>query len=241
VGVEIGGAVKNVIAIAAGMAEGLGLGTNAQAGLVTRGCLEMQTLARSLGASPNTLMGLSGVGDTFGTCFGPLSRNRNLGIRLGQGEEIKDILASSTEVAHILYSVAYILYSEKIKDILASSTEVACILYSVFTAGVSAPPARYSDLMLIYIFAKGFRIFSPAPEVYSSMSTNIYCFFSRSCSSGRRSCPAFIFTTHIYYSSSYIFTTHIQVVGVVLQVKKKLARNPESFLLVTVFLSRKKT
>ena len=141
VGVEIGGAVKNVIAIAAGMAEGLGLGTNAQAGLVTRGCLEMQTLARSLGASPNTLMGLSGVGDTFGTCFGPLSRNRNLGIRLGQGEEIKDILASSTEVAHILYSVAYILYSEKIKDILASSTEVACILYSVFTAGVSAEEA----------------------------------------------------------------------------------------------------
>ena len=99
VGVEIGGAVKNVIAIAAGMAEGLGLGTNAMAGLVTRGCLEMQTLARSLGASPNTLMGLSGVGDTFGTCFGPLSRNRNLGIRLGQGEALEDILKSSTEVA----------------------------------------------------------------------------------------------------------------------------------------------
>lgn len=59
----------------------------------------MQTLARSLGASPNTLMGLSGVGDTFGTCFGPLSRNRNLGIRLGQGEDLQDILASSTEVA----------------------------------------------------------------------------------------------------------------------------------------------
>jgi len=99
VGVEIGGAVKNVIAIAAGMAEGLGLGTNAMAGLVTRGCLEMQTLARSLGASPNTLMGLSGVGDTFGTCFGPLSRNRNLGIRLGEGEDLQAILASSTEVA----------------------------------------------------------------------------------------------------------------------------------------------
>ncbi|EKX42791.1 hypothetical protein GUITHDRAFT_73617 [Guillardia theta CCMP2712] len=99
IGVEIGGAVKNVIAIAAGMCEGLGLGTNAVAGLVTRGCLEMQTLARAVGASPSTLMGLSGVGDTFGTCFGPLSRNRNLGIRLGQGEKLEDILSSSTEVA----------------------------------------------------------------------------------------------------------------------------------------------
>jgi glycerol-3-phosphate dehydrogenase (NAD+) len=98
-GVEIGGAVKNVIAIAAGMCEGLGLGTNAMAGLVTRGCLEMQTLAKAIGASPVTLMGLSGVGDTFGTCFGPLSRNRQLGFRLGQGEALEEILASSTEVA----------------------------------------------------------------------------------------------------------------------------------------------
>jgi len=98
-GVEIGGAVKNVIAIAAGMVEGLGLGTNALAGLVTRGCVEMQLLARTRGALPSTLMGLSGVGDTFGTCFGPLSRNRQLGYRLGQGEKLEDILASSTEVA----------------------------------------------------------------------------------------------------------------------------------------------
>mmetsp|Transcript_21343 Transcript_21343/g.51391 ORF Transcript_21343/g.51391 Transcript_21343/m.51391 type:complete len:452 (-) Transcript_21343:101-1456(-) len=98
-GVEIGGAVKNVIAIAAGMCEGLGMGTNAMAGLVTRGCLEMQALAKAIGASPVTLMGLSGVGDTFGTCFGPLSRNRQLGFRLGQGEKLEDILTSTTEVA----------------------------------------------------------------------------------------------------------------------------------------------
>lgn len=99
VGVEVGGAVKNVLAIAAGMCEGLGLGTNAMAGLVTRGCYEMQKIAVSLGARPSTLMGLSGVGDTFGTCFGPLSRNRNLGVRLGKGEKLDDILGSSTEVA----------------------------------------------------------------------------------------------------------------------------------------------
>ena len=74
VGVEVGGAVKNVVAIAAGMCEGLGLGTNALSGLVTRGCGEMRRLQIYLGARPGTLSGLSGVGDTFGTCFGPLSR-----------------------------------------------------------------------------------------------------------------------------------------------------------------------
>lgn len=98
VGVEVGGAVKNVIALAAGMSEGLGLGTNAMAALVTRGCVEMKRVALTLGAGPETLTGLTGVGDTFGTCFGPLSRNRNLGIRLGKGERLKDILKSSTEV-----------------------------------------------------------------------------------------------------------------------------------------------
>ncbi|CAN0388186.1 unnamed protein product, partial [Ectocarpus sp. 8 AP-2014] len=98
VGVEVGGAVKNVIALAAGMCEGLGLGTNAMAGLVTRGCGEMRRLAIILGGKSRTLSGLSGVGDTFGTCFGPLSRNRNFGIRLGKGESMEEILASSTEV-----------------------------------------------------------------------------------------------------------------------------------------------
>lgn len=99
IGVEIGGAVKNVIAIAAGMCEGLGLGTNAMSGLVTRGCAEMRRLGLTLGARPSTISGLSGVGDTFGTCFGPLSRNRKFGYRLGKGETVEEILASSTEVA----------------------------------------------------------------------------------------------------------------------------------------------
>mmetsp|Transcript_22272 Transcript_22272/g.28573 ORF Transcript_22272/g.28573 Transcript_22272/m.28573 type:complete len:424 (-) Transcript_22272:169-1440(-) len=99
IGVEVGGAVKNVIALAAGMCEGLGLGTNAMSGLVTRGCTEMRRLGDSLGAKPNTLSGLSGVGDTFGTCFGPLSRNRKFGYRLGKGETMSEILESTTEVA----------------------------------------------------------------------------------------------------------------------------------------------
>ncbi|KAL7526832.1 hypothetical protein ACHAWF_001924 [Thalassiosira exigua] len=99
IGVEVGGAVKNVVAIAAGMCEGLGLGTNAMSGLVTRGCGEMRRLGIYLGARPSTISGLSGVGDTFGTCFGPLSRNRRFGYRLGKGETPEEIRASMTEVA----------------------------------------------------------------------------------------------------------------------------------------------
>eukprot|EP00804_Cyclotella_cryptica_P009588 CCRYP_006276-RA/>CCRYP_006276-RA protein AED:0.10 eAED:0.10 QI:284/1/1/1/1/1/2/237/415 len=101
IGVEVGGAVKNVIAIAAGMCEGLGLGTNAMSGLVTRGCGEMRRLGIYLGARPSTISGLSGVGDTFGTCFGPLSRNRRFGYRLGKGETAEEIKASmgGSEVA----------------------------------------------------------------------------------------------------------------------------------------------
>lgn len=99
IGVEVGGAVKNVIAIAAGMCEGLGLGTNAMSGLVTRGCGEMRRLGIYLGARPSTISGLSGVGDTFGTCFGPLSRNRGFGYRLGKGETPEEIRASMEEVA----------------------------------------------------------------------------------------------------------------------------------------------
>ena len=99
VGVEVGGAVKNVIAIAAGMCEGLGLGTNAMAALVTRGCSEMRKLVVVCGGEASTVLGLSGVGDTFGTCFGPLSRNRQVGIRLGRGESLEEILNSTSEVA----------------------------------------------------------------------------------------------------------------------------------------------
>lgn len=98
-GVEIAGAMKNVIAIAAGMSDGLGLGTNSMAALVTRGCSEMRRIATLKGASPVTLSGLSGVGDTFLTCFGPLSRNRTVGVRLGQGESLEDILSTSSQIA----------------------------------------------------------------------------------------------------------------------------------------------
>lgn len=99
VGLEVGGAVKNVIALAAGMCEGLDLGTNAVTALVTRGLYEMQRIALAMGGRASTIMGLSGVGDTFGTCFGPLSRNRNTGMRLGRGEKLDDILHDMGQVA----------------------------------------------------------------------------------------------------------------------------------------------
>jgi len=99
IGLEVGGAVKNVIALAAGMCDGLGLGTNAKAGLVTRGCAEMKRIAKLVGGKGSTISGLSGVGDTFATCFGPLSRNRQFGYRLGAGETKEDIIKDSKEVA----------------------------------------------------------------------------------------------------------------------------------------------
>jgi glycerol-3-phosphate dehydrogenase (NAD(P)+) len=99
VGVEVGGAYKNVIAIAAGVVEGLGLGHNALAGLVTRGLAEMSRLALSLGGRQETLAGLSGLGDLVLTCTGAASRNHHLGEELGRGRSLAEILASTRMVA----------------------------------------------------------------------------------------------------------------------------------------------
>ncbi len=99
IGVETAGALKNVLAIAAGIVEGLQLGHNAMAALVAQGCSEIRWLAERMGADPVTLGGLSGVGDIMLTCFVNLSRNRTVGVRLGRGESLEAILASSTQVA----------------------------------------------------------------------------------------------------------------------------------------------
>ncbi|MEE9543387.1 MAG: NAD(P)H-dependent glycerol-3-phosphate dehydrogenase [Thermodesulfobacteriota bacterium] len=99
IGVEFGGALKNVIAVAAGISEGLGLGTNARAALITRGLKEMTGLGVSMGASPETFYGLSGVGDLILTCTGGLSRNRQVGERIGKGEKLTDIIESMKMVA----------------------------------------------------------------------------------------------------------------------------------------------
>ena len=99
VGVELGGALKNVVAIAAGIADGLGFGHNTRAGLITRGLAEISRLAISRGANPLTLAGLSGMGDLVLTCTGDLSRNRNVGLQIGQGKSLQDILGSMQMVA----------------------------------------------------------------------------------------------------------------------------------------------
>jgi glycerol-3-phosphate dehydrogenase (NAD(P)+) len=99
VGVELGGALKNVIAIAAGICDGLGFGDNSKASLVTRGIVEMRRLGLACGAHPETFAGLSGIGDLMVTCFSKLSRNRGFGERVGRGETPEAILASMTSVA----------------------------------------------------------------------------------------------------------------------------------------------
>jgi glycerol-3-phosphate dehydrogenase (NAD(P)+) len=99
VGVEVGGAVKNVIAVAAGVSDGLGFGHNSRAALITRGLAEITRLAIQLGADRQTLSGLSGLGDLVLTCTGDLSRNRTVGLRLGRGERLDEIVASMKEVA----------------------------------------------------------------------------------------------------------------------------------------------
>lgn len=99
VGVEVGGAVKNVIALAVGMAEGLGFGQNTQASLITRGLAETARLAAALGAHPATLSGLAGMGDLVATCASPLSRNRTFGVRLGEGMTLAEVEAVTSQTA----------------------------------------------------------------------------------------------------------------------------------------------
>lgn len=99
VGVCVGGSLKNVMAIACGVSDGVGLGNNARAGIITRGLAEITRLAVSMGANPLTMMGLAGMGDLVLTCTGGLSRNRRVGLALGEGRSLEDILKELGEVA----------------------------------------------------------------------------------------------------------------------------------------------
>lgn len=99
IGVQLGGALKNVMALAAGVVDGLELGHNARAALITRGLAEMIRLGVAMDADPRTFYGLSGVGDLILTCTGPLSRNHSVGVRLGKGERLTEVLASMQAVA----------------------------------------------------------------------------------------------------------------------------------------------
>src|SRR5438067_3024838 len=104
IGVEIGGAVKNVLAIAAGISDGLGLGLNARAALITRGLAEIARLGIALGGQPETFMGLAGAGDLILTATGDLSRNRRVGLELARGRALKDVVGALGHVAEGVYS-----------------------------------------------------------------------------------------------------------------------------------------
>jgi len=99
IGVQLGGAIKNVIALAAGGADGLGFGHNTRAALIARGLAEMIRLGRSMGAEARTFYGLSGIGDLVLTCTGELSRNRTVGYQIGQGRTLNEILSTMQMVA----------------------------------------------------------------------------------------------------------------------------------------------
>jgi glycerol-3-phosphate dehydrogenase (NAD(P)+) len=144
VGVEIGGALKNVIAIAAGVAEGLGLGHNAQAALITRGLVEISRLAVACGGRRETLAGLTGLGDLVLTCTGPYSRNRHVGIELARGRRLSEVLAGMKMVAEgVKTTEAALELGGRFGVELPIIEQMAEVL-----AGRTAPRAALEELML---------------------------------------------------------------------------------------------
>ena len=137
-GVELGGAVKNVIAIAAGIADGLALGRNARAALVTRGLAEIVRLGVALGGQPETFMGLTGLGDLVLTCTGDLSRNREVGLRLARGQALEAILAELGHVAEGVQSAPSVLALARDRGVEMPITEAVC---GVLFEGESPPVA----------------------------------------------------------------------------------------------------
>jgi glycerol-3-phosphate dehydrogenase (NAD(P)+) len=130
IGVELGGALKNVIAIGAGVSDGLGFGSNARAALITRGAAEMARLGVSLGADPVTFAGLAGIGDLILTCTGDLSRNRMVGLKIAQGLPIDKIISSMKMVAEgIKTSLSAYRLAKKMGIEMPITTEVYHIIY----------------------------------------------------------------------------------------------------------------
>jgi len=109
IGCELGGAVKNIIALACGMAEGMGFGDNTRASIITRGLAETTRLGLRLGAEPSTFAGLAGLGDLVATCSSPLSRNRTFGERLGRGETLEQVLQATKQIAEGVKSCRSVL------------------------------------------------------------------------------------------------------------------------------------
>ncbi len=155
VGVEVGGAVKNVLAIATGVCDGLGLGHNARAALITRGLAEMTRLGLALGARAETFMGLSGLGDLVLTATGDLSRNRQVGLRLARGQALSDILRELGHVAEGVYSARTVVQRARragvdmpisaavveLLDARLTASQAVCLLMSRAVTEEFKPPA----------------------------------------------------------------------------------------------------
>ena len=138
IGVELGGALKNVVAIAAGIADGLTLGRNARAALVTRGLAEISRLGIAMGGRAETFMGLAGLGDLVLTCTGDLSRNREVGVQLARGGKLDDVLAHLGHVAEGVHSARAARAHARAHGIEMPITDAVC---SVLFEGRAAPEA----------------------------------------------------------------------------------------------------
>ena len=152
IGCELGGAVKNVIALAVGIAVGMGLGDNTRAMLITRGLAEIARLGAALGADQHTFAGLAGMGDLVATCSSPLSRNRTFGEKLGRGVPITEIIANTKQVAEGVNSSKSVLELAAVHGVEMPITEVvAAVVYdgldvgqaALMLASRSAKPERY--------------------------------------------------------------------------------------------------
>jgi glycerol-3-phosphate dehydrogenase (NAD(P)+) len=152
VGCELGGAVKNVIALAVGIAGGMGLGDNTRATLITRGLAEIARLGAALGADQHTFAGLAGMGDLVASCSSPLARNRSFGERLGRGVPLADVLASTTATVEGVKSSESVLQLARVHDVEMPITEViAGVMHGgleigqavLLLASRSAKPERY--------------------------------------------------------------------------------------------------
>jgi glycerol-3-phosphate dehydrogenase (NAD(P)+) len=146
-GVELAGAMKNVIAIGAGTLDGLGFGHNARAALITRGLAEMTRLGVAMGAQPFTFAGLAGIGDLVLTCTGDLSRNRNVGLQIARGEKIEDITARTSMVAEgVLTTRAAYMLGARLGVDLPITREVYRILYEGREARLAVRDLMTRDL-----------------------------------------------------------------------------------------------
>lgn len=137
-GVEMGGTFKNVIALAAGIGDGAGLGLNARAGLITRGLAEITRLSVSLGANPATLSGLAGMGDLVLTCTGGLSRNRRVGVALGEGKKLEEILE---EMGMVAEGVKNTLSAHKLAEREGVEMPLVATMHAILYEGMSVPTA----------------------------------------------------------------------------------------------------